>query len=187
MNRLQTLLASKKFQKALPWAAGAILALGVITFLQVLNSPKDDDPAPASSGPAQLINEPRTVPPSPEARRVVAQFINTAVARKNLAQAWKISGPEIKAGLTHKQWLSGEIPVIPYDIASVSRAPVRLDWSYPKEVGFTVSLLPKDGSSEKPQTFNITVKKYGKGASAKWLVDYWAPYSPAAVPDTFNR
>ena len=187
MNRLQTLLASKRFQKALPWAAGAILALGVITFLQVLNSPKDDDPAPDSAGPAQLINEPRTVPPSPEARRVVAQFINTAVARKNLAQAWKISGPEIKAGLTHKQWLSGEIPVIPYDIASVSRAPVRLDWSYPKEVGFTVSLLPKDGSSEKPQTFNITVKKYGKGASAKWLVDYWAPYSPAAVPDTFNR
>ena len=187
MNRLQTLLASKKFQKALPWAAGAILALGVITFLQVLNSPQDDDPAPDSAGPAQLINEPRTVPPSPEARRVVAQFINTAVARKNLAQAWKISGPEIKAGLTHKQWLSGEIPVIPYDIASVSRAPVRLDWSYPKEVGFTVSLLPKDGSSEKPQTFNITVKKYGKGASAKWLVEYWAPYSPAAVPDTFNR
>ena len=90
MNRLQTLLASKKFQKALPWAAGAILALGVITFLQVLNSPKDDDPAPDSAGPAQLINEPRTVPPSPEARRVVAQFINTAVARKNLAQAWKI-------------------------------------------------------------------------------------------------
>ena len=117
----------------------------------------------------------------------MAQFINTAVARKNLAQAWKISGPEIKAGLTHKQWLSGEIPVIPYDIGSVSRAPVSLDWSYPKEVGFTVSLLPKDGSSEKPQTFNITVKKYGKGASGKWLVDYWAPYSPAAVPDTFNR
>ena len=187
MNRLQTLFASKKFQRALPWAAGAILALGVITFLQVLNSPKDDDPAPDSGGRAQLINEPRTVPPSPEARRVVAQFINTAVARKNLSRAWKISGPGIRAGLTYKQWLTGEIPVIPYDIASVGRAPVRLDWSHPKEVGFTVSLLPKDGSREKPQTFNITVKKFGKGASAKWLVDYWAPYSPAAVPDTFNR
>ena len=36
MNRLQTLLASKKFQKALPWAAGAILALGVITLAIVL-------------------------------------------------------------------------------------------------------------------------------------------------------
>jgi len=187
MNRLQTLLASKKFQKALPWAAGAILALGVITFLQVLNSPKDDDPSPDSSGQAQLINEPRTVPPSPEARKVVAQFINTAVARKNLAQAWKISGPSLKEGLTYKQWLTGEIPVIPYDIASVGRAPVRLDWSHPKEAGFTVSLLPKDGSSEKPQTFNITVMKFGKGANSKWLVDYWAPYSPAAVPDTFNR
>jgi hypothetical protein len=187
MNRLQSLLASKKFQRALPWAAGAILVLGVITFLQVLNSPKKDDAASDSGGPAQLISEPRTVPPSPEARKVVAQFINTAVARKNLARAWKVSGPGIKEGVTYKQWLSGEIPVIPYDIDSVARAPVRLDWSHPKEVGFTVSLLPRDGSAEKPQTFNITVRKFGKGASAKWLVDYWAPYSPAAIPDIASR
>ena len=187
MNRLQSLLASRKFQQALPWAAGAVLALGVITFLQVMNTPKNDDPTVESGGPAKLINEPPTVPPTPEARRVVAQFINTAVARKNLARAWRISGPTIKDGLTYKQWMSGEIPVTPYDMDSVGRAPVRLDWSHPKEAGFTVSLLPKDGSSEKPQTFNITVKQFGTGAKAKWLVDYWAPYSPAAVPDTFSR
>ena len=187
MNRLQTLLASKKFQRALPWAAGAILVLGVITFLQVLNNPKDDDPTPDSAGQARLISEPRTVPPSPEARKIVAQFINTAVARKNLAQAWKITGPSLKEGVSYRQWLKGEIPIVPYDMSQVERAPVRLDWSYPTEASFAVSLLPKPGSSEKPQTFFVTVKKFGKGSSEKWLVDYWAPYAPAAVPDTFNR
>jgi hypothetical protein len=187
VNRLQTLLASKKFQRALPWAAGAILALGVITFLQVLNNLKDDDPTPDNSGQARLISEPRTVPPSPEARKIVAQFINTAVARKNLAQAWKITGPSLKEGVTYRQWLKGEIPIVPYDMSQVERAPVRLDWSYPTEASYAVSLLPKPGSSEKPQTFFVTVKKFGKGSSEKWLVDYWAPYAPAAVPDTFNR
>ena len=54
MNRFQSLLASKKFQRALPWAAGAVFALGVITFLQVLNSPEKDDPVSESGGQAQL-------------------------------------------------------------------------------------------------------------------------------------
>jgi hypothetical protein len=187
VNRLQTLLSSKKFQRALPWAAGAVLALGVITFLQVMNSPKDDDPAPESGGAAQLISEPRTVPPSPQARKVVAQFINTAVARKNLAQAWKITSPALKEGITYRQWLKGDIPVVPYDMSQIERAPVRLDWSYPTEASFAVSLIPRQGSTEKPQTFFVTVKKFGKGTSEKWLVDYWAPYAPPAIPDTFNR
>ena len=69
----------------------------------------------------------------------------------------------------------------------VQRAPVRLDWSYPTEASFAVSMLPKDGSTEKAQTFFVTVKKFGKGTAGKWLVDYWAPYAPAAVPDTFSR
>jgi hypothetical protein len=187
VNRLQSLLASKKFQRALPWAAGAILALGVITFLQVLNSPDNKSTEPEGNGQARLISEPRTVPPSPQARKVVAQFIATAVARKNLDQAWKITGPSLKEGVTRKQWLRGEIPVVPYDMEQVERAPVRLDWSYPNEASFAVSLLPKKGSPEKPQTFFVTVKKFGKGTSSKWLVDYWAPYAPPAVPESFNR
>ncbi|MBA2569499.1 MAG: hypothetical protein H0V11_09155 [Actinobacteria bacterium] len=187
MNRLQSLLASKKFQRALPWAAGAVLALGVITFLQVLNSPKKDDSSPDSGGKARVISAPQTVPPSPEARKAVATFIDTAVARKNLALGWKITGPSLKQGVTYQQWLKGEIPVVPYPMDAVERAPVRLDWSYPTEASFAVSLLPKKGSGEKSQTFFVTVKKFGKGTSGKWLVDYWAPYAPPAVPESFTR
>jgi hypothetical protein len=194
MNRFQSVLSSRKLQQALPWIAGGILALGVITFLQVLNSPEKEKAAPTTNAPAQIANEPKTVPPTPEARRMVSQFLNTAVdrdgseavARKKLDAAWKISGPNIRGGLTKREWLTGNIPVVPYDVSNVDRAPVRLDWSYPNEASFAVMLLPKDGSPEKPQTFFITVKKFGKGANARWMVDYFAPYAPPVVRDTLN-
>jgi hypothetical protein len=182
VNRLQSALSSRKVQRALPWIAGGVLALGVITFLQVMNRPKSTE-ATKSTRPAKVLKKERTVPPSPEARQVVAKFINTAVARKNLAAAWRISGPNIRAGLTRKQWMTGDIPVVPYDVDRAQRAPVRLDWSYPNEASFQVILLAKKGSAEKDQAFFITVKKFGKGKSGRWLVDYWAPYAPPAVPD----
>ena len=37
-----------------------------------------------------------TVPLPPEARQIAVQFIKTAVVRKNLREAWAISGPSIK-------------------------------------------------------------------------------------------
>ena len=170
-----------------------MLALGVITFLQVLNSP-DKEAAPTTNRPAQFAKEPKTVPPAPEARRIVSQFLNTAVdrdgseaiARRKLDAAWKIAGPNVRGGLSKKEWLTGNIPVVPYDVSSVERAPVRLDWSYANEASFAVMLLPKDGSPEKPQTFFITVKKFGKGANARWMVDYFAPYAPPVVRDQLN-
>jgi hypothetical protein len=30
------------------------------------------------------------------------------------------------------------------------------------------------------------VKKYGKGANARWMVDYFAPYAPPVVPDALT-
>ena len=195
MNRFQSVLSSRKLQKALPWIAGGVLALGVITFLQVLNSP-DKEAAPTQQNvAAQVAKEPKTVPPEPEAKKLVTQFLNTAVdrdgsmavARKKLDAAWKISSPNVRGGLTKREWLTGNIPVVPYDVSSVERAPVRLDWSYPNEASFAVMLLPKGNkSAEKPQTFFITVKKFGKGANARWMVDYFAPYAPPVVPDAMT-
>ena len=193
MSRFQSVLSSRKLQQALPWIAGGVLALGVITFLQVLNSPEKET-VPTQNVAAQIAKEPKTVPPSPEAKALVNQFLNTAVdrdgseaaARRKLNAAWKISGPNIRGGLTKREWLTGNIPVVPYDVSSVERAPVRLDWSYANEASFAVMLLPKDGSPEKPQTFFITVKKFGKGANARWMVDYFAPYAPPVVRDQLN-
>lgn len=179
------LLNSRTLNRALPWIAGAVLALGVFAFWQTQIR--------TGSEPEQFTNQPvrnpgaeKTVPLAPEARQIAVQFIKTAVMRKNLRQAWSISGPGIRQNLTLRQWLSGNIPVQPYPDAAVDQSPVRVDWSYPNDVSLSVVLQPKKGSKDKPQVFFIGLKKFGSGANAKWLVDYWAPYAPPPVPSAIQ-
>jgi len=175
------LLSSRTLNRALPWIAGAVLLLGVLAFWQTRAEPTK--PAEAfTTDPVTNVASEKTVPLPPEARQIAVQFIKTAVVRKNLRQAWVISGPGIKQDLSLREWMTGEIPVVPYPDAAVNQSPVKVDWSFPNDVSLQVVLQPKQGSKEKPQVFYIGLKKFGSGAEAKWLVDYWAPYAPPPVP-----
>jgi hypothetical protein len=190
VNRFQSLLSSRKLQQALPWIAGGVLALGVITFLQVLNSPEKET-VPTQNVAAQIAKEPKTVPPAPEARRIVSQFLNTAVdrdgseaiARRKLDAAWRISGPNVRGGLSKKEWLTGNIPVTYYPADQLETATFKVDESYPDEAILEVALLPKKAVKIKPQIFFIGLKKVGKGAEGTWLVNYWVPRAPPAIPN----
>ncbi|HEX7255654.1 MAG TPA: hypothetical protein VF236_06970 [Gaiellaceae bacterium] len=179
------LLNSRTLNRALPWIAGAVLLLGVLAFWQT-QTRTDSTPETFSNEPAKNVAADKTVPLPPEARQIAVQFIKTAVVRKNLREAWAISGPGIKQDLTLKQWMTGSIPVVPYPEAAVANSPVKVDWSYPNDVSLQVVMEPKAGSKVKPQVFYIGLKKYGSGGSAKWLVDYWAPYAPPPVPSTIQ-
>jgi hypothetical protein len=175
------LLNSRTLNRALPWIAGAVLLLGVLAFWQT-QTRTGGKAETFSDDPAVNVGAEKTVPLPPEARQIAVQFIKTAVVRKNLRDAWAISGPGIKQDLTLKEWLSGNIPVVPYPDAAVNESPVKVDWSYPNDVSLQVVMQPKAGSKEKPQVFFIGLKKFGAGADAKWLVDYWAPYAPPPIP-----
>jgi hypothetical protein len=105
-------------------------------------------------------------------------FLQTAVARKNLAKAWTVVGPGIRQGQTYTDWLKGEIAVVPYPGESMDKAPIKVDWSHANSIGLSVALLPKKGSAEKPQVFNMELKKAGN----RWVVDSWVPYAPPAIP-----
>ncbi|MDQ3778838.1 MAG: hypothetical protein M3310_08275 [Actinomycetota bacterium] len=171
--------------RALPWLAGAVLALGVFAFWQTR--------VDTESTPEQFTNEPvrnpaaeKTVPLPPEAREIAVKFIKTAVMRRNLREAWNISGPGIRQDLTLREWMGGNIPVVPYPNAAVERSPVKITWSYPSDASLEVVLQPKPGSKDKPQLFFIGLKKFGTGARAKWLVDYWAPYAPPPIPSAIQ-
>ena len=178
-------LSSRTFNRALPWVAGAVLLLGVLAFWQT-QVRSDSKPETFSNEPARNVAGEKTVPLPPQARQIAVQFIKTAVVRKNLRQAWAISGPGIKQDLTLEQWLTGEIPVVPYPDAEVDASPVKVDWSFPNDVSLQVVMQPKKGSKDKPQVFFIGLKKVGSGASAKWLVDYWAPYAPPPIPQNIQ-
>src|SRR5512146_3092484 len=51
----------------------------------------------------------KTVPLDSDAKAVARRFVQTAVARKNLREAYAFSGPAIREGMTLKQWLTGNI------------------------------------------------------------------------------
>jgi hypothetical protein len=168
---------ARRFARLAPWIAALVLVAGIVTFLLVFfrNTAKPIASTPLTPGkPAQVSQ--KNVPVPKEAKEVAGRFILTAVQRKHLAEAWKLAGPPIRAGVTYKQWLSGNIAVVPW-FGQIGQVPLKVDYSYPKESQFTVILAPKKGTNGKPDTFIIGLKKYGKD----WKVTAWVPYEPPAV------
>jgi hypothetical protein len=183
VSKVRSILTSRKFNRALPWIAGLVLAIGVAAFIQSRTDTGEAKETFEKTPVTDLSKQQKSVPVPQEARKAAVTFLQTAVARKNLARAWTVAGPGIKGGQTYQQWLKGDIAVVPYPGASMDKAPIKVDWSYPNSIGLSVALLPKKGSAEKPQVFNMELKKAGK----RWVVDSWVPYAPPAVPADLNQ
>jgi hypothetical protein len=189
MSSLSTALNSPRLIRLLPWIAGAILAAGVITFLIVFfGNTSDVAPIDKSAGPQVRQTSERTVPLDKKAQSLAVTFIKTAVARKNPAVAYRVSGPAITQGATLAQWTRDwndpnvGVAVVPYPVSEVQQSPFRIDFSYPNEALLEVALLPKAGAKIKPQIFFIGLRRFGKGKNRHWLVNYWGPHNTIAVP-----
>jgi hypothetical protein len=78
--------------------------------------------------------------------------------------------------------MTGNIPVVPYPIQSLSVARFKVDWSYADEAGIEVALLPTAKATIKPQVFFILLKRVGPSGKKRWLVDSWVPHSTPLVP-----
>jgi hypothetical protein len=118
----------------------------------------------------------------------VYRFVTTAVARTDLAAAWKISGPNIRGGFTYKEWLSGNIPVVPYPIETRGFAPrFKIDWSHANDAQLELVLQPKAGLKTRPQLFIVQLKRIaGTNGKTHWIVDNWVPRTPIAMPVSGN-
>ena len=174
------------FRKALPWliAVGAVAAgiaaiiviwgtnTGESTSTPVLNKPADD-----------RSQVPASVKLDPQAREVARRFILTAVARKNLREAYTLVGPQIRQGQTLKEWMTGNIAVIPYDVDSIDYAPMKIDFSYPREVQLEIALLPTDKAAKQGVKSQLFILDLIKDKRGKWLVNAWVPRSSPPVPN----
>jgi hypothetical protein len=174
---------ARRFARLAPWISALVLVAGIVTFLLVFfrNTAKPIASTPLTPGkPAQVSQ--KNVPVPRAAKEVAGRFILTAVQRKHLAEAWKLAGPPIRAGVTYKQWLTGNIAVVPW-FGQIGQVPLKVDYSYPTESQFTVILAPAKGTKGKPDTFIIGLKRYGKD----WKVTAWVPYEPPAVRANENQ
>ena len=149
-----------------PWFA-AVVALAVFGSWVASVVVAGPEPAAPKPGPA--------VPLDPRARAVAEEFVATAVARRELDRAWRISAPSLRGTLTPAQWRTGAIPVLPYPVARAD-ASYLAKASLPGDALLEVAFTPRDGASARPARFLLGLRRLG----GRWLVSSWSAVSPAA-------
>jgi len=170
-------------RRSITLVSGLILVAGVVAFAVAwVGDTGTSQETPLSNQPAQLFTPRKQVPLDVEARKVAGRFILTAVARENLGESYDLVHPELRQGLTKKEWLTGNIPVVYYPAKEIETARFKVDESYPNEAILEVALLPKETAKIKPQVFYIGLKKAGKGKAARWQVNYWVPRAAPQIP-----
>lgn len=187
--RMASRLTSPAFLRALTWGSALVLIAGVIAFVTVRLG-GEDEPAPVVAAGETIPNElpDETVPQQSDvpvaARKAAGEFILAAVGREDLAKAWRLAHPELKAqcGCTYKQWLTGNIPVQFYPTGSLQGAFFGVDELAPRRVVLQVQLTPRAGSDMPKAAFYIGLKAVGTGDAQRWLVDYWAPMGSPPIP-----
>jgi hypothetical protein len=169
------------WRKALPWVVGTIVVGTLVAFAGYHWANTGTSTAtPLTNLPADDRSQvPKTVKLTPEATQVARRFIQTAVARKNLAEAYPLVTEEIRQGQSLKSWNTGNIAVIPYPVDDVKYAPMKIDFSYPREAQIEIALLPKAGAKVRSQLFLMDLVK----RKGKWLVNAWVPRSSPPVPN----
>jgi hypothetical protein len=104
---------------------------------------------------------------------VLAQFIKYAVAREDPSKAWDLAGPDLRSGMTRKEWNTGAIPVVNYPAAHRGLGSWSyVKYSYANTVGLEVFVFPKPGSGYSAMTADAEVSKSPDG---RWQVNYWMP------------
>jgi hypothetical protein len=176
---VKRILASYRWRRRLLWvsiSAAVVAGALVIGFTWSNTAPPE---AAKPSGPPVKIDyaAPKPVPlrlrDRAGALAVASRFIDAAVARKNVDEAWDLVTPTLHAGYTRKQWDTQDLPAIPpFPVAS---ARWRLQFSDVKGIGFTMALFPPKRSEQGPTTFMIGLHKVGSGSHRHWLVDNWQP------------
>jgi len=177
-------LATRRGRRLAFWVGLAVLVAGVaaatIAFFGNTAAKVEET---KSNKPAQIFTPRKQIPLDKEARRAAGRFLLTAVPRKNLAESYELTHPDLRQGLSKKEWLTGNIPVQYYPADNLEVATFKVDESYANEAIIEVALLPAKGEEIKPQIFFIGLKKVGTGPAAEWKVNYFAPRSPPAVPN----
>jgi hypothetical protein len=181
------LLSSPRRRRRLRWLVPAAVLAATLAFLGVHYS-TPGDPGNAN-GP--LVNEPGNAEPKKapftkadqaKVRKVLREFVLTAVDRQDVGRSWDISAPSLRQGLTKKQWTKGDLPVVPYPAANRGLGRWSfVEYSYKNTVGLEVFLFPKPGSGWSAMTADVELVK---GHDGNWRVDYWMPkkfHGPPAV------
>ena len=182
VNVVQTALSSRRLNRWLFVLGVLVLVAGVVAVVVTFtgnSSSTTDNTAP--TGPpikTSAPGEPNIKMPA-DAWNVARQFLFTALPRKNLATAYKLSDAAMRGGVSLEAWKTGDIPAPYFPTSKI----IRYNWKntnyrHPREIAQNLILVPQKGSSMRPLPFLMILKKVG----GQWKVDYLNPVSNPPVP-----
>lgn len=156
------------------WAGGLAAAVLLIVLLPKGNGQKHPGVRPGKPTDLSVVRP--EVPVTPRQRRAVnetlAAFIRTGVERHDPAAAWELVTPEMRSGISRREWNRGDLPVTPYP----AQLPKQLSWnvitSYANDLTIDLLLQPRPGVRRGPIAFSVELKRR---RNERWLVDSMAP------------
>src|SRR5215216_825178 len=170
-------LSSHRFRRRLAWTAAAtgILALVVGAAIRVGNTGEKFD-TPLTDQEAWVYTEPKLHRLSSPDRLALfstsSHFVRTAVARRDLDEAWDLLAPEMQSGQTRRSWRTGANNVVPFPARGIAAWDVL--YSYDDDVALDVALVARPGADIVGKSFTIELKRYPQRGN-RWLVASWVP------------
>lgn len=99
-------------------------------------------------GHARVYHPPKTVKATAEQKAAaisaLARFVRSAVIRRDLASSWPLATAHMKTGTSHADWLSGNLPVVPYPANGFRTVGFTLTYQYEGILGFDALVLPNE-------------------------------------------
>lgn len=181
---LSSLFNSPRRQRRLLVFSGLVLVAGIVAILiTVFRGTGNAYPDKFTSQPAVTYHPDKKAPVSPDQISLMRKFITTAVARQNLKSAYRIVGPDLRGGLSLKQWQAGTIPVLSYHATNAATVQFKADYSFQRQALFEANLHAAPGTETRPSLlFFIGLKREGGKANGRWLVNYFEPNWRPPIP-----
>ena len=105
---------------------------------------------------------------SREVSNLVNRFVNDLVLRKDLADGWKISGPDERGAITRKEWVAGrQLPVQHLAVVNNPRTAWYATWKTRSGIGLVISLQTGHGRNRVMYNQQASLQR----SHGRWVVD----------------
>lgn len=127
----------------------------------------------ASAAPTRLTKQDRA-----EINKTIDMVVNYGAKRVDVGRSYDWVTPDMRAGMTRKQWRTGDIPIYPFPAKGHTFHYWSLKWISDGTVGVELLLMPtlKNRFDVGPIIFDLYLKPVGK----RWLLDGFMPMATLA-------
>ena len=195
MNSVQSTFSSPRNQRIIFWVALAVLAAGIVFLVIKLVGGSDTatKSAPDKGFKPQLPAKQTDLKTASgakvtsydqlpaEVKTAITGFVIPGVLHNNYGPSWKYTARNITEGESQHQWATVDSrSVIPLPGYKFEGMIPKVEVATTKNIQLVLRLFPIKATGGEAVAMRIALHDYGKGASKRWLVNYWMPASNIA-------